>query len=48
MDKREVSRVLEQIAVILEIKGENPFKVRAYENAARAIDALEDDLGVLI
>lgn len=48
MDKRDVARVLEQIAAILEIKGENTFKVRAYENAARAIDALEDDLGALI
>lgn len=48
MDKRDVARVLEQIAVILEIKGENPFKVRAYENAARAIDALEDDLAILV
>jgi DNA polymerase (family 10) len=48
VDKRDVARVLEQIAVILEIKGENPFKVRAYENAARAIDALEDDLAILV
>jgi DNA polymerase (family X) len=48
MDKRDVARVLEQIAAILEIKGENPFKVRAYENAARAIDALPEDLGTLV
>jgi DNA polymerase/3'-5' exonuclease PolX len=27
---------LEQIAALLELKGENPFKVRAYTNAARA------------
>ncbi|HLQ66401.1 MAG TPA: DNA polymerase/3'-5' exonuclease PolX [Candidatus Limnocylindrales bacterium] len=48
MDKRDVARVLEQIAAILELKGENPFKVRAYENAARALDSLSEDLGVLI
>ncbi|HTM01550.1 MAG TPA: helix-hairpin-helix domain-containing protein, partial [Candidatus Omnitrophota bacterium] len=48
MDKRDVARTLEQIAAILEIKGENPFKVRAYENAARAVDALSEDLGALI
>ncbi len=48
MDKRDVARVLEQIAAILEIKGENTFKVRAYENAARALDSLSEDLGVLI
>jgi DNA polymerase (family X) len=48
MDKRDVARTLEQIAAILEIQGENPFKVRAYENAARAIDALAEDLGALV
>ena len=48
MDKRDVARTLEQIAAILEIKGENPFKVRAYENAARAVDALSDDIGTLL
>ena len=40
MDKRDVARTLEEIAVLLELKGENPFKIRAYENAARAIDGL--------
>jgi DNA polymerase (family 10) len=37
MDKKQVAAILEEIAVLLEIKGENPFKSRAYENAARAI-----------
>ena len=32
MDRRQVARVLEEMAAMLEIKGENPFKVRAYEN----------------
>jgi DNA polymerase (family 10) len=40
--------MLEEIAVLLELKGENPFKVRAYENAARAIDNLSEDLGTLV
>jgi DNA polymerase (family 10) len=48
VDKRDVARTLEEIAVLLELKGENPFKVRAYENAARAIDGLSQDLGELI
>ncbi len=48
MDKRDVARTLEEIAVLLELKGENPFKIRAYENAARAIDGLSQDLGTLI
>lgn len=44
MDKREVSGVLEEIAVLLELCGENPFKGRAYENAARAVKTLPTDL----
>jgi DNA polymerase (family X) len=39
MTKAEISGVLEQIATLLELKDENPFKIRAYANAARAIDA---------
>jgi len=45
MDKRDVARTLDEIAVLLELKGENPFKIRAYVNASRVIDGLSDDLG---
>jgi DNA polymerase (family 10) len=38
MTKSEIAGILEQIAALLELKGENPFKVRAYTNAARAIE----------
>src|ERR1044071_3269127 len=38
MTKNEIAAVLEQIAALLELKGENPFKIRAYTNAARAIE----------
>lgn len=48
MNKHEVSRVLAEIAMLLQIKGENQFKIRAYENAARAMDMLAEDLGLLI
>lgn len=48
MDKRDVSRILDEIAVLLELSGENPFKIRAYVNAARVIDGLTDDLGARI
>ena len=34
MDNRAIARVLEEIADLLEIKGDNPFKIRAYRNAA--------------
>src|SRR5947209_4405386 len=38
MTKSEVAAVLEEIGTLLELKGENPFKIRAYVNAARAIE----------
>ncbi|HEX7138827.1 MAG TPA: helix-hairpin-helix domain-containing protein, partial [Vicinamibacterales bacterium] len=34
MDNRGISRILREIADLLEIKNENPFKIRAYRNGA--------------
>ena len=48
MDKKEVSQTLEEIGSILELKDENPFKIRAYYNACRAIDTLSEDLETLV
>lgn len=48
VNKHDVGRILEEIAVLLQIKGENQFKIRAYENAARAIEMADEDLAVLI
>jgi len=48
MDKAQIVAVLEEIGTLLELTGENPFKVRAYQNGARALGALEDDLGARI
>jgi len=42
--KNEVARVLEQIAACLELKGENAFRVRAYQTAARTVAGFTDDL----
>src|SRR5437660_5135443 len=45
MDKNQVANVLEDVASLLELKeGSNPFEVRAYENAARAVSALDGDI----
>jgi len=38
MKKGQIAEVLEQIATLLELKGENPFKIRAYTNAARSLE----------
>jgi DNA polymerase (family X) len=36
--KEQTIELLETIARLLELKGENPFKIRAYTNAARALE----------
>ena len=38
MDKATIADVLEKIATLLELKDENPFKIRAYVNAARSLE----------
>jgi DNA polymerase (family 10) len=48
MNKADIVAILEDIAVLLELKGENPFKIRAYSTGARVLETMEDDLGGLI
>ena len=48
MSKDEVATALEEIATLLELKGENSFRVNAYRNGARAVLQIEGDLGPLI
>ena len=48
MDKRAIAKVLEEIGLLLELKGENPFKSNAYYNAARTIESLTEDVTELI
>lgn len=40
MRNTPIAKVFQNIADLLELKGENPFKIRAYQRAARAIDHL--------
>lgn len=40
MQKKSISAILEDIAMLLEIKGENPFKTRAYYNAAKTLSGI--------
>src|SRR5438552_4072152 len=45
MDKNQVANLLDEIASLLELKeGSNPFEVRAYQNAARAVKGLDGDI----
>jgi len=48
MDKEKVAEILVEIGTLLELKGENPFKTRAYTNGARTIEGLNEPLQVLV
>lgn len=48
MDKDKVADILIEIGTLLELKGENPFKTRAYSNAARALGGLSEPLEKLV
>jgi DNA polymerase (family X) len=48
MDKEQVAETLVGIATLLDLKGENPFKSRAYLNAARALEGLSEPLDKVI
>jgi DNA polymerase (family 10) len=48
MNRQRVAEVLNEIALYLALKGESPFKIRAYENGARIIQTLDEELETLI
>ncbi len=48
MHKSAVALILEDIGTLLELKGENPFKSRAYHNASRIIGGLSEDLETVV
>ena len=43
MNREIVVGILREVAALLEIRGENPFRVRAYENAARTLEGLTEE-----
>jgi DNA polymerase (family 10) len=48
LDRHQIAASLRELGVLLQAKGENPFKIRAYETAARALDGFDGDLGALV
>ncbi|MDX6767014.1 MAG: DNA polymerase/3'-5' exonuclease PolX [Candidatus Methylacidiphilales bacterium] len=48
MDKSAVAAIFQEIALLLELRGENPFKTRAYQNAARSLETFPGDLATLV
>ena len=47
-DRFEIAAELRVIARLLTIKGENPFKVQAYERVARALETFQGDFDKLV
>ena len=47
-DKIAVARALRELGMLLDVKGENPFKVRAYENGARTLEELPGNIDEVI
>ena len=48
LDNHAIAELLDEAATLLELTGENPFKVRAYHNGARTLETLTEDLDTLI
>ena len=42
MTKNVIADVLSEIGMLLELSGENPFKIRAYQSGARALEVMEE------
>ena len=47
-DKKKIASHLEEMGTLLELQGANPFKSRAFHNAARVLEGVTDDLGALV
>lgn len=48
MENIEVAKIFEDVADLLDIQGENPFRVRAYRNAARTIGTLGKPVDAMV
>jgi DNA polymerase (family 10) len=44
----EIAAMFDQVAELLEIKGDNPFRTRAYRRAARLIEGLPKSVASLL
>ena len=48
IDKKAAIQALEEMSLMLDLKGENPFKIRAYSNAARTLQGVTEDINKLV
>jgi DNA polymerase (family 10) len=47
MSREEMVTILEEIALLLELKDENPFKIKAYRSGAETVRSFPDDIVAL-
>jgi DNA polymerase (family X) len=47
-DRLAIAAALREIGRLLQVKGDNPFKSRAYERAAQALEGFDGDLDLLV
>lgn len=48
MRNGEIAQILEEVGDLLEIRNENPFRIRAYRNAARSVETLTTPVTLLV
>ena len=48
MDKKQIAAVLDEMGTLFELRGENPFKSRAFHNGARVVESLTTDITGLV
>ncbi|KQC11674.1 MAG: hypothetical protein APR62_09310 [Smithella sp. SDB] len=47
MNNQQIAKIFNEIADLLELKGENMFRIRAYRRAAQSIDGMPNDIATL-
>lgn len=48
METARIAQILSEMGTLLEVRGENPFRCRAYHNAAQTLKGLPSDLSEMI
>lgn len=48
MNNAQIADVFDELADLLEFKGENPFRIRAYRNGSKAIRELEESVATIV
>lgn len=48
VDNEAIAKIFEELAELLEFRGENPFRIRAYQNGARAIRELDEPVASML